>query len=176
MDRTCGDRGRDLQKNDQQTYPYTGSAHEMFHSWFLEKLPYGFCCPICCPEIFVPLKRELIARCEGKISANRKWAQRESMACGVLHPLDYWIRKMCSISLRNTLKASGHKMPLLLGWQKCFRPISFPGVLGPRLTFGGYTLAGSLEKGIDKRGVLLGYEQPITKKFSVVTDWSSGNN
>jgi hypothetical protein len=47
---------------------------------------------------------------------------------------------------------------------------SFPGALGPRLTFGGYTLAGSLEKGLDKSGVLLGYEQPITKKFSFVTD------
>lgn len=53
---------------------------------------------------------------------------------------------------------------------------SFPGRFGPRFTFGGYTLAGSFEEGIDKNGVLLGYEQPVTKKFSFVTDWSSGNN
>jgi hypothetical protein len=47
---------------------------------------------------------------------------------------------------------------------------------GPRLTAGGYVLVGSFEAGTSKRGVLLGYEQPITKKLSFVTDWSSGNN
>lgn len=53
---------------------------------------------------------------------------------------------------------------------------TFPGTHGPRLTFGGYTLAGSFEEGTDKTGVLVGYEQPLTKKFSFVSDWSSGNN
>ena len=53
---------------------------------------------------------------------------------------------------------------------------NFAGSHGPRVTFGGYRLIGSFDEGIDKTGVLLGYEQPITKRFSFVTDWSSGNN
>jgi hypothetical protein len=47
---------------------------------------------------------------------------------------------------------------------------------GPRLTAGGYSLVGSFADGTSKRGVLLGYEQPITRKLSFVSDWSSGNN
>jgi hypothetical protein len=50
------------------------------------------------------------------------------------------------------------------------------GTWGPRLTAGGYVLVGSFEGGTSKRGMLLGYEQPLTKKLSFVTDWSSGNN
>ncbi len=53
---------------------------------------------------------------------------------------------------------------------------SFEGSYGPRVTFGGYHLIGSLEDDIDKNGVMLAVEQPITKKISFVTDWSSGNN
>lgn len=53
---------------------------------------------------------------------------------------------------------------------------SFKGTYGPRVTFGGYQLVGSFEDGIDKRGVMLGLEQPLTKRVSFVTDWSSGNN
>jgi hypothetical protein len=53
---------------------------------------------------------------------------------------------------------------------------SFEGTYGPRVTFGGYRLVGSLEDDIDKTGVMLGLEQPLTKKISFVTDWSSGNN
>ena len=53
---------------------------------------------------------------------------------------------------------------------------SFPGVHGPRVTFGGYHLLGSFDDDTDKSGVILGYEQPITRKLSFVTDWSSGNN
>jgi hypothetical protein len=47
---------------------------------------------------------------------------------------------------------------------------------GPRLTAGGYSLVGSVAGGTSKRGVLLGYEQPITTKLSFISDWSSGNN
>ena len=50
------------------------------------------------------------------------------------------------------------------------------GLRGSRLTVGSYSLIGSFEKGTSKQGVLLGYEQPITKKLSFVADWSSGNN
>jgi hypothetical protein len=48
--------------------------------------------------------------------------------------------------------------------------------LGPRFSLGAYNLIGTFEKGTSKRGVLLGYEQPITRKLTVVADWSSGNN
>jgi hypothetical protein len=53
---------------------------------------------------------------------------------------------------------------------------SFPGSYGPRVTFGGYRLVGSFAEDKDKTGVILGLEQPITRKVSFVTDWSSGNN
>lgn len=53
---------------------------------------------------------------------------------------------------------------------------SFEGTYGPRVTFGGYHLLGSLDDDIDTNGVMLGLEQPLTKKISFVTDWSSGNN
>lgn len=47
---------------------------------------------------------------------------------------------------------------------------------GPRFTLGSYALIGSFEEGASKHGVLLAYEQPLTKRFSFLTDWSSGNN
>ncbi|MFS8084726.1 MAG: hypothetical protein ACMG6H_03785 [Acidobacteriota bacterium] len=50
------------------------------------------------------------------------------------------------------------------------------GDFGPRFTVGSYALVGSFEKGTSKQGVLIGYEQPITKRLSFVADWSSGNN
>ena len=53
---------------------------------------------------------------------------------------------------------------------------SFQGTYGPRVTFGGYRLIGSLDDDIDKNGIMLGVEQPLTKRISFVTDWSSGNN
>lgn len=53
---------------------------------------------------------------------------------------------------------------------------SFPGTYGPRVTFGGYRLVGTFDDGTDKTGVILGLEQPITRKLSFVTDWYSGNN
>lgn len=53
---------------------------------------------------------------------------------------------------------------------------SFQGTYGPKFTFGGYRLVGPFETGTDKVGVLAGYQQPVTRKFSFVTDWFSGNN
>ena len=47
---------------------------------------------------------------------------------------------------------------------------------GPRITVGGYRLIGSFEPGTSKQGLLIGYEQPITRQLTFVTDWSSGNN
>jgi hypothetical protein len=53
---------------------------------------------------------------------------------------------------------------------------AFSGNYGPRLTFGGYGLAGPFEEGTTRSGVIAGYEQPLTKKVLFVTDWFSGNN
>lgn len=53
---------------------------------------------------------------------------------------------------------------------------SFQGSHGPRLTFGGYQLLGRFDDGTDKSGVLAGFEQPLNKTFSFVTDWFSGKN
>lgn len=53
---------------------------------------------------------------------------------------------------------------------------SFAGAHAPRLTFGGYQLVGRFEDGTDKTGMLAAIEQPVTKKFSVLTDWFSGKN
>jgi hypothetical protein len=47
---------------------------------------------------------------------------------------------------------------------------------GPRFTLGSYALIGSFDKGTTKNGVLLGYEQPLIKRLTFLTDWSSGNN
>lgn len=53
---------------------------------------------------------------------------------------------------------------------------TFEGRYGPRVTAGGYTLAGWLDKDTTKHGVLLGYEQPVTARISFLADWASGNN
>lgn len=53
---------------------------------------------------------------------------------------------------------------------------SIKGGFGPRFTAGSYALIGSFEVGATKKGVLIGYEQPITKRLSLLTDWSSGHN
>ena len=52
----------------------------------------------------------------------------------------------------------------------------FKGDYGPRLTVGGYGLAGLDAAGLDKGGAMVGYEQPLAKRVSFVADWFSGNN
>lgn len=51
----------------------------------------------------------------------------------------------------------------------------FKGTYSPRLTIGGYGLAG-LDADVDKGGAIVGYEQPIASKVSFVADWFSGKN
>ncbi|HMH42818.1 MAG TPA: hypothetical protein VK557_05005 [Pyrinomonadaceae bacterium] len=53
---------------------------------------------------------------------------------------------------------------------------SIKGDYGPRLTAGAYTLVGSFADGTTKKGLLLGYEQPVHKKVSIILDWSTGRN
>lgn len=49
-------------------------------------------------------------------------------------------------------------------------------VRGLRLTAGGYTVAGGGKEFGSRTGVLAGIEQPLTRRWSFVADWSSGNN
>jgi hypothetical protein len=53
---------------------------------------------------------------------------------------------------------------------------SFKGDRAPQITAGYYALVGSFAAGTSKQGVLLGLEQPLTRRFSFIADWSSGNN
>lgn len=50
------------------------------------------------------------------------------------------------------------------------------GAYGPRLTAGGYGLAGRLDGTGDKGGAFFGYEQPLSAKVSFVADWFTGKN
>ena len=47
---------------------------------------------------------------------------------------------------------------------------------GPRLTGGGYALPGLVDGAGTKGGAIVGYEQPLAKKVTFVTDWFSGKN
>ncbi len=50
------------------------------------------------------------------------------------------------------------------------------GDFGPRISGGGYALAVRTDQKISKHGALIGYEQPINRRLTFVTDWTSGNN
>ena len=50
------------------------------------------------------------------------------------------------------------------------------GRFGPRFTGGPYVLINAGENERTKVGATVGYEQPLTKKFSFLVDWSSGDN
>jgi hypothetical protein len=47
---------------------------------------------------------------------------------------------------------------------------------GPRLTGGGYALPGLADGAGTRGGAIVGYEQPLAKKVTFVTDWFSGKN
>jgi hypothetical protein len=53
---------------------------------------------------------------------------------------------------------------------------SIKGDFGPRFTAGSYALIGTFEPGTSRKGALIGYEQPITKRVTFVADWASGKN
>ena len=50
------------------------------------------------------------------------------------------------------------------------------GTFGPRFTGGGYALLHANEDERTKAGAIIGYEQPLAKKVSLIVDWSSGDN
>jgi hypothetical protein len=52
----------------------------------------------------------------------------------------------------------------------------FRGSYGPRLTTGGYALIGRDKETGNRKGVLLGYEQPLRKGISFIADWNTGKN
>lgn len=47
---------------------------------------------------------------------------------------------------------------------------------GPRMTFGGYVLAGRASGTGSEGGAILGFEQPLNKRVNFVADWFSGHN
>ena len=51
----------------------------------------------------------------------------------------------------------------------------FTGKIGPRFTGGGYSLLGAAWERT-KHGGMVGYEQPLFNRFSLLVDWFSGNN
>ena len=52
----------------------------------------------------------------------------------------------------------------------------FKGSYGPRVTGGGYGLVGRANGNGNEGGAIVGYEQPLAKKVSFVSDWFSGRN
>jgi hypothetical protein len=50
------------------------------------------------------------------------------------------------------------------------------GTYGPRLTGGGYGLAGRANGNGSEGGAIVGYEQPLGSKVNFVADWFSGKN
>jgi len=50
------------------------------------------------------------------------------------------------------------------------------GRFGPRFTGGAYALLHASEDEKTKAGAIIGYEQPLTKKVSMIVDWFSGDN
>lgn len=51
-----------------------------------------------------------------------------------------------------------------------------PGRFGPRFTGGAYALIHASEDERTKAGAIVGYEQPLAKKVSLIVDWFSGDN
>ena len=51
-----------------------------------------------------------------------------------------------------------------------------PGRFGPRFTGGAYALLHANEDERTKAGAIVGYEQPLSKKISLILDWFSGDN
>jgi hypothetical protein len=53
---------------------------------------------------------------------------------------------------------------------------SFKSDWAPRLTAGAYQLLGATPDSSESRGLLLGVEQPVHKRVSLITDWNTGKN
>lgn len=53
---------------------------------------------------------------------------------------------------------------------------SFKGDWAPTLTAGAYQLLGATPDSSDSRGFLLGIEQPVHKRVSLIADWNTGKN
>jgi hypothetical protein len=52
----------------------------------------------------------------------------------------------------------------------------FKGNFGPRVSAGSYLLAVRADEKTSKYGTLIGYEQPLSDRFSLIADWTSGKN
>jgi hypothetical protein len=52
----------------------------------------------------------------------------------------------------------------------------FRKTFGPRFTTGAYSFAGPMAAGETRRGMLMGFEQPLHRKLIFVADWYTGRN
>ena len=52
----------------------------------------------------------------------------------------------------------------------------FDGDRSPRLTGGGYQIIGSTPGSTASRGFLVGFEQPVMERLSLIADWNTGKN
>jgi hypothetical protein len=61
---------------------------------------------------------------------------------------------------------------------QCYSAASkqLPGRFGPRFTGGGYALLHANADEKTKAGAIIGYEQPLSGKISLLVDWTSGDN
>jgi hypothetical protein len=61
---------------------------------------------------------------------------------------------------------------------QCYSAASkqLPGRFGPRFTGGGYALIHANGDEKTKAGAIIGYEQPLSGKVSLLVDWTSGDN
>jgi hypothetical protein len=101
-----------------------------------------------------------------EVQPNFKWQFYNNEKAGVA------VAAGVLVSFPVTHRSSGRKSGMLY----IVGSKSFSGNYGPKFTFGSYTLVGKMDPGTDRTGVLAGYEQPVTKRFSVLADWFSGNN
>lgn len=97
---------------------------------------------------------------------NAKFRFCDSDRCGV----DAAVGTIAYVPLN---KATGDRTPVLL-YANVSKTIKAANNL--RLTVGGYSMANAGPDFGARRGITLGFEQPVNDKLTLVADWSSGNN
>jgi hypothetical protein len=103
---------------------------------------------------------------EAELQPNAKWNFYNNEERGLAAS----IGGIVFIPLKNR-ETTGTKAMLYANFSKQIK-----GTYGPRFTGGGYSFVGRMEEGETRRGVMLGYEQPLTSRVTFVTDWYSGYN
>ncbi|MBD0370008.1 MAG: hypothetical protein ICV60_04185 [Pyrinomonadaceae bacterium] len=103
---------------------------------------------------------------EAELQPNAKWQFYSNEGRG----LEAAVGGIVFIPLKN--RATTHPKAML--YANISKQIK--GKYGPRFTTGAYGFVGRMDEGETRRGVMLGYEQPLSGKVTFVTDWFSGYN